>query len=47
MEAAPLSLEHSPARIRPQGGTFQARTRPNPSFDELNDCFLTREEAAK
>ena len=46
MEAAPLSLEHSPIRSRPQGGSSK-RTRPYPSFADLNDRFLSRDEAAQ
>jgi excisionase family DNA binding protein len=45
MEAASLSLEHSPTRSRSQGGTSK-RKWPYPNFDELNDRFLSREEAA-
>ena len=41
-----MSLEHSPARSRPQGGSSR-RKWSYPSFDELDDCFLCREEAAK
>jgi hypothetical protein len=46
MEATPLSLEHSPVRSRPQGGTSKRR-QPQPRFDDLgSDRFLSREEAS-
>jgi excisionase family DNA binding protein len=42
-----LSLEHSPARSRPQGGTSKRRERnPWARPDDLADRFLSREEAA-
>jgi excisionase family DNA binding protein len=39
-----LSLEHDPARSRPQGGS--AKRKHQPDFD-FPDRFLSREEAAR
>ena len=39
-----MSLEHSPARTRPQGGASKRHAPPR--FDDLPDSFLSREEAA-